>query len=144
MKKVLVAALIIGMTTPAFADWLEIFNTTYSQKGIDFAVEEAIKGGNAPDPIMGQALTFDGLNPQNIVKALYCAGANGQDIMAAAEKHEISELVVTAGYQNSVEECGDQVADTQAYSGRAVRRGPVFNTPPSGGRGRPTVSPSQP
>lgn len=144
MKKTIIALIIMGMTTPAFAGWLDVFKATYADKGIDTAVEEAVKGGNAPGPIVQEALTLEGLNPQNIVKALYCAGANGQDIMAAAEENGISELVVTAGYQNSVEECGDQVADTQAYSGRAVRRGPVFNPPPSGGRGRPYVSPSQP
>lgn len=144
MKKILVAALLVAMATPAFADWFEVFTKTFTEKGIDDAVKDAIKGGVAPDPIVEKAITFENLNPQNIVKALYCSGANGQDIMAAAEKHGISELVVTAGYQSSVEQCGDQVADTQAYSGNAVRRGPSFSAPPSGGRGRPFVSPSTP
>lgn len=117
MKKIIAAALLLAVTwSPAFADWLTIFTDTYREKGIDLAVENAIKGGTAPDIIVEQAITFDGLNPQNLVKALYCAGARGQDIVAAAEKFEISELIVTAGYQNSVEECGDRVTDVQPYN----------------------------
>lgn len=139
--------LIVGLTsTLAFAEWLEDFDKTNTEKGIEVAVTGAIKAGITPDVITEHALKNADLNPQNIVKALYCSGANGQDVRAAAEKHGISELIIAAAFQNSVEECGDQVADTQAYSGNAPRK-PSFAGTPSGSGGRPrrpNASPSTP
>jgi hypothetical protein len=147
MRKVITALLIVGLTsTMAFAEWLEDFDNSNAEKGIEVAVADAIKAGITPEVITKHALTIQELNPQNIVKALYCSGANGQDVRAAAEKHGISELIITAGFQNSVEECGDQVADTQAYSENAPRR-PSFAGTPSGSGGRPrrpNASPSTP
>ena len=97
------------------------FKDTYSNKGIDQAVIDALKDGADPDSIVVSGLDLEGLNPQNLVMALYCAGVKGQDIRDAAANHDISELIVTAGYKKSVVECSDVVADSQAYT--TVARG---------------------
>lgn len=117
----------------ACAEWIVDFRDTYASKGIDKAVEDALKEGRNPDLIVEAGLEIQGLNPQNLVRALFCAGANGQDIRAAAEKYKITEPIVAAGYKKSIDECGDRVADSQAYT--PVGGGPSFSTP-SGGGGR--------
>jgi hypothetical protein len=124
----------------AFAEWLVDFRDTYVKEGIDKAVVIAMKEGANPDLIVENGLHLDGLNPQNLVKALYCAGAKGQDIRAAAEKYNISEVVVAAGYKKSVAECGDQVADSQAYTPYATDRSFVT---PSAGRSGTLASPDR-
>lgn len=118
MKKIIIGCLLIVSTaTVAFAEWkVEVFKENYAKEGIDQAVIDAMKEGALPEQIVETGIQLEGLNPQNLVKALYCAGANGQDITDAAIKYNISELIVAAGYKKSVEECGEQVADSQAYT----------------------------
>ena len=41
---------------------------------------------------------------------------SGDDIRAAGQKYDVSDIIIVAGYKKSVEECGDQVVDTQAYT----------------------------
>lgn len=134
MKKILGALLIVGLASSiAWADWLTNFNDTYKNKNINAAVEDGLKEGITPEVIVEKSMAFPGINPQNIVKALYCAGIGGQDVYEAAEKANISEQVVTAGFKKSLEECGDRVVDTQPYTpgDRGPRRsfGPP-RTPP--------------
>ncbi len=144
MKKIFIAALIIGFTySLAWAEWLVDFNDNYTNRGIDIAVEEAMKDGITPDAIVENGLALSELNPQNLVKALYCAGAKGQDVIDAASKYGISELIVTAGFKKSVEECGDKISDTQAFT-PAAQRGPAFSGTPSGSGGTSYASPSAP
>jgi hypothetical protein len=102
--------------TAAFAEWKMDFPEQYRKEGIDKAVIAAIEQGALPVDIVENGLQLEGLNPQNLVKALYCAGANGKDIIAAAQQHEISEIILAAGYKKAIEECGDQIADSQAYT----------------------------
>lgn len=134
MKRWLAGAGIVLVTaTLAFADWLTDFRDVYFDKGIDQAVVEALKQGATPDGIMENGLLLDGLNPQNLVKAMYCAGIRGEDIRAAGQRWDVTELLIVAGYKKSVEECGDVVADTQAYTPVATTvsfLGPTF---PGGG-----------
>jgi hypothetical protein len=127
-KVVLACVLVLCSFSIACAEWLVDFRDTYVAEGIDKAVENALKNGKTPDLIVENGLALEGLNPQNLVKALYCAGANGQDIRDAAEKYSVSEVILAAGYKKSVAECGDVVADTQAYT-PAGNRGPSFTTP---------------
>jgi hypothetical protein len=142
MKKIIIAVLIVGFTSSlAWAEWLVEFNDNYSNRGIDIAVEEAMKAGITPDAIVENGLALNELNPQNLVKALYCAGAKGQDVVDAAEKYGISELIVAAGFKKSVEECADKIADTQAFT-PAAQRGPAFSDTPSSGGGDSNASPS--
>jgi len=117
MKKILLTAAMVALfCTAAFAEWQVDFKDTYANKGIDQAVIDALKEGADPDSIVINGLDLEGLNPQNLVMALYCAGVKGQDIRDAAANHDISEMIVSAGYKKSVVECGDVVADSQAYT----------------------------
>ncbi len=123
----------------ALAEWLVDFRDTYTKQGIDEAVVVAMKEGIVPDAIVENGLQFEGLNPSNLVKALYCAGAQGQDIREAAEKWGISELLITAGYRKSIAECSDAVADAQPFTPVATGTSFVSVTPGGGGD---NVSPS--
>ncbi len=117
MKKILLTStLVMLFCTAVFAEWQVDFKDTYADKGIDQAVIDALKDGADPDSIVVKGLDLEGLNPQNLVMALYCAGVKGQDIRDAALNHNISELIVSAGYKKSVVECSDVVADSQAYT----------------------------
>ncbi len=93
-----------------------ILRVYFEKSGIDEAVVEALKLGATPDSIMETGLQFEELNPQNLVKAMYCGGIRGDDIRAAGQKYDVSDLIIVAGYKKSVEECGDQIVDTQAYT----------------------------
>lgn len=126
--------LVLFSVSIACAEWLVDFRNTYVSEGIDKAVENALKDGKTPVLIVENSLELEGLNPQNLIKALYCAGANGQDIREAAEKYNISEMILAAGYKKSKAECADQVADTQAYT-PAGNLGPSFATPTRGRNG---------
>jgi hypothetical protein len=118
MKKylLLTVVMVLGMATLACAEWLTDFRDIYQREGIDPAVVEALKQGVQPVQIMENGLLLEGLNPQNLVKAMYCAGIRGDDIRAAAQQYGVTDLIVVAGYNKSVEECGDRVVDTQAYT----------------------------
>jgi len=117
MKKIILTlTLVMLFCTVVFAEWKVDFRDTYASKGIDQAVIDALKDGADPDSIVVSGLDLEGLNPQNLVMALYCAGVKGQDIRDAAANHDSSELIVTAGYKKSVVECSDVVADSQAYT----------------------------
>lgn len=140
MKKLWFAFfLVVFGASVACAEWMVDFKNTYVKEGIDQAVERALKDGQSPDAIVEFGVAIEGLNPQNLVRALYCAGANGQDVRAAADKFGISEPIVIAGYKKAIDECGDRVADAQAYT--PVATGPSFATP-TGGRGGSFASPS--
>jgi hypothetical protein len=140
MKKLFIACAIVFLSGSfAFAEWNVDFRDTYAAEGIDKAVENALKDGKNPDSIVEVSLEIEGLNPQNLIRALYCAGASGQDIRAAAEKRKISEPIIAAGYKKSIDECGDRVADSQAYT--PVAAGPSFATP-RGGRNGAFASPA--
>lgn len=117
MKKITGSILLILLTVSfAMADWLEDFNKVYVDEGIMPAVVEVLKQGISPDEIMENGLKLEGINPQNLVKAMYCAGIRGDDIKVAGDKYGVSDLMIVAGYKKSVEECGDSVVDTQAYT----------------------------
>ena len=134
MKKITIACILVLISiSVAFAQWLGDFNDTYVKAGIDKAVENALKGGVNPDLIVENGMKLEGLNPQNLVKALYCAGAKGQDIRAAAEKWNISEVILAAGFKKSIAECND--VDTQAYT-----PADTYDTPPPGPPPTPPAS----
>lgn len=140
MKRIITAFLIVGFASSvACADWLADFRDNYKNKSIDVAVENAMKEGVGPDIIVENGLALENLNPQNLVKALYCAGVSGKEVYEASEKYKISELLVVAGFKKSVEECGDRVTETQPYSPVNRERGPKF-PPPGPKPKRPVVS----
>ncbi len=99
-----------------YANWKNTFTDTYIDLGIDDAVVFALKDGISPYFILKEGLVFDGLNPVNIIKALYCAGAKGEDIGKAAKRLEIDSLVLTSGYRKYIVECSEGMADSQAFT----------------------------
>ena len=117
MKKIILACfLTFSVATAAMAGWTETFVATYQEKGIDQAVNGALHEGKTPVLIIEEGLKIEGLNPQNLLMALYCAGADGNDIKKAAEAAGISEVLLVAAYEKSVAECGDQMSDAQPYT----------------------------
>ncbi len=117
MKHIIISTLLsILLASPAFADWIEDFSVNLDDQGIEVAVAKALEEGKTPTEIVDRATQVEGLNPQNVLKALYCEGAAGDDIKIAADTAGISELILLAAFDKSVAECGDAVADSQAYT----------------------------
>jgi hypothetical protein len=141
MRKLIISALLsICIASPALADWIEDFSTNVETEGIEVAVPKALEEGKTPDNIVEEGLKLTNLNPQNLLKALYCSGADGDDIKLAADNNDISDIIVVAAFKKSVVECGDKVADSQAYT----PVGPRFAGMPSpdGSGGSSFASPS--
>ena len=117
MKHIIISTFLsILLVSPALADWIEDFNVNLDTQGIEVAVAKALEEGKTPTEIVDRATQIEGLNPQNVLKALYCEGAAGDDIKIAADTAGISELILLAAFDKSVAECGDAVADSQAYT----------------------------
>lgn len=134
MKKIILTIFILLINvTLSFANFSFVFVDTYKSKGIDDAVVEAMKQGVTPNLIVEYGLGIDDLNPQNLVKAMYCAGIPGNEVRSSSLDNGISEMIVVAGYKKSVEECGDKLADSQAYT--PVSSSIMFSGPPSPGSG---------
>lgn len=106
----------ILIASPAFADWIEDFSVNNESQGIEFAVAEALKAGMDPTSIVDEGLKLAGVNPQHILKALYCEGVRGNDVKAAADHAGISDIILVAAFEKSIAECGDALADSQAYT----------------------------
>ena len=119
-------------------DYLKTFLENYKKSGIDMAAELALKDGIPPDAVLETGLTLEDLNPQNLIKAMYCAGYKGNDIKKASDQFKVSDMILVAGFKKSREECSDVVTDTQAYTPLA---GPSFSGIPSPG-GDSFASPS--
>jgi hypothetical protein len=130
MKHIIISTFLsVLLVSPAFADWIEDFDVNLDTQGIEVAVAKALEEGKTPTEIVDRATQIEGLNPQNVLKALYCEGAAGDDIKIAADTAGISELILLAAFDKSVAECGDAVADSQAYT--PVAQGPRFAGLPS-------------
>ncbi len=117
MKKLLFALVLIPLfCTIASAQWQSDFDENYTNHGIDQAVEVALQDGVDPESITREGRSLAGLSPQNLVRALYCAGVRGKDIRDAAANNGISDSNVTAGYKMSLAECRDAVAESKGYT----------------------------
>ncbi len=115
-KSILSAFLGIFIASTAFADWIEDFSTNNQNEGIEVAVAEALKIGKDPTSIVEEGLKIPGINPQHILKALYCEGSDGDDVKVAADASGISDIILISAFEKSIAECGDAVADSQAYT----------------------------
>ena len=127
-----------GGKTLLLGEYWATFVDNYQKLGIDQTASLAIKDGILPDAFMQGGLAMQDLNPQNLIKAMYCAGYKGDDIKKASDQFKVSELVLIAGFKKSKEECSDQVTDSQAYT-----PAPSFTgVPAPGGGGQSYASPS--
>lgn len=131
-----------GGRTMMLGEYWKIFYDNYKKLGIDETAVLAIKEGILPDAFMEGGLVLEDLSPQNLIKAMYCAGYKGDDIKTACEQFEISELVLVAGFKKSKEECSDQVTDTQAYTQVAGPAMAGVPSPAGGGSSYSSRSPS--
>ena len=118
MKKrfVLSCFLVLLAVSVAMATWITDFQDNYDSSGIDKAVVYALEDGATPYSIVENGLQLDDLTRWDLIMALYCAGANGADIRAAAEHWKISKEDVARGYKKAIEECDNVIADSQAYT----------------------------
>lgn len=133
VKKIIISTLLVLLiSSPALADWIKDFSVNNESQGIEVAVAEALKAGKNPTMIVDEGLKIAGVNPQHILKALYCEGSDGNDVKAAADSAGISDIILVAAFEKSIAECGNAVADTQAYTPVANR--PTFAGMPTGGR----------
>ena len=105
-----------GGRTMMLGEYWSTFYRNYKKLGIDEAVNLAVKEGIQPDALIEGGLALDDLNPQNLIKAMYCAGYKGDDIKKASDRFNLSELTLVAGFKKSKEECSERVTDSQAYT----------------------------
>ncbi|MCK5016104.1 MAG: hypothetical protein KAS32_03450 [Candidatus Peribacteraceae bacterium] len=112
----LITLLILLNSSPVFAGWQTTFDYNYKTKSIGHAVIVALYDGITPIQIVDRGLTFEGLNPQNLIMALYCSGVKGSDVREASIQGGISTHILLAGYKKSIVECSDTLADSQAYT----------------------------
>lgn len=123
-KSIALGFLGVFIASISFADWIEDFSINNQNEGIEVAVAEALKIGKDPTSIVEEGLKIPGINPQHILKALYCEGSDGDDVKAAADAAGISDIILVSAFEKSIAECGDAVADSQAYT--PVATGPRF------------------
>ncbi|WP_136805361.1 hypothetical protein [Desulfosediminicola flagellatus] len=142
MKRIVTLLVVIGLTAGvAFAATLEKFEEDVKAKGIEATVDEAVKAEIPTAEIMDTGLNLEGLNPQNLIKALYCAGIKGEEVRSVAAEYNVSEMIVEAGYEKSVAECLDKLEDPQPYT-EAQQKGPSFSKRRR--NGNPNASPYTP
>ncbi len=120
-------------TAHAESSWQDTFYSTFQESGIQYAVPEALEQGITPDAIIKEGLTFAGVSPQGMLKALYCAGADANDIKTASLANGIPERVLVVAYEKSVDECDDLIEAPEAYSPYAAGSGTGFGGNPTPG-----------
>ena len=130
MKKIVLACvLVLASSVAALAGWVEDFQADYQNNDLSQAVVNAMKEGVPPAQIIDEGLRLDGVNPIQLIQALYCAGASGTDVGPAALDAGISQLALSAGYEKSIAECQNSVTDTQAYTPAVAAIAPTFAAP---------------
>jgi hypothetical protein len=110
-----------GSRPARLGDYWDTFYKNYKTMGIDKATILALTEGVQPAALIEAGLALENLNPQNLIKAMYCAGYNGDDIKKACDQYGISELVLVSGFKKSRAECSQDCRDpdgddTQAYT----------------------------
>jgi len=133
-------------TAQAAPSLQDTFLSTFQESGIQNAVPEALEQGITPDAIIREGLEIEEIPPQGMLKALYCSGADGDDIKTSALANGIPEPVIVAAYDKSVDECGDMIEAPEAYTPTAAggfTGSPTPGSSPLGGTGN-VASPSIP
>lgn len=112
----------------AIAEWVADFTKSYNENGIYVAFEETVEVGIPLEESFPEIMNIEGINPQNLVAAAYCAGAKHEDVRSASVDVGIPEMIVVKGWETAMTVCGDEIADTQAYT----PLGPGFSGVPGG------------
>jgi len=147
-----------GGRTMSMGEYWTTFYKNYKSRGIDQTAILAITEGVQPAALLEGGLALENMNPENLIKAMYCAGYNGDDIKKASEQSGISELVLMAGFKKSKTECRqdcrqgdtqaytpadpDPVADTQPYTPAAAPAPSMTGVPSPASSGLSYASPS--
>lgn len=108
--------LLLGSTFSLAEDWQQAFRETYSSKGIDEAVVNALGTGASPDQIIKTGLPIEGLNPAELVKALFCALVPPAYIYDAAEVNRIEDETVQEGYELALAQCAEEMEERKLSS----------------------------
>lgn len=113
MKKHAVALLIllVCVTVAAADDWTLAFRDTYSAKGIDEAVVNALSEGISPELLIKTALPLEDLKPEELIKALYCALVPPVYIQDAAVANNITDELVQKGYELALAQCAEEMEE---------------------------------
>lgn len=111
--KVLFIFLITFLLTcsSALADWTQLFLASYTEKGIDTAVVEALENEITPDQIMAYGLTVTDIEQPELIKALFCALVQPTTIYEAAETNRLPETTVSQGYQLALAQCAEAMEE---------------------------------
>ncbi|RUM37450.1 MAG: hypothetical protein DSY58_03875 [Desulfobulbus sp.] len=107
MKKCILIFLFFFLIIPtlAFAAWTDDFINDYEKLGIDRTVENALANDVTPEEIITFIVENEQISNKATFKALYCAGADRDDVHAAADKLHISELELARALEESIAEC---------------------------------------
>jgi len=107
MKKniLIILCLLLAVPSLAFADWAETFINDYNKLGLDRSVEIALADNVTPEAIIDLVINNDEINNKATFKALYCAGANRDEIHDAAVKLHVSEVELAKALEESIAEC---------------------------------------
>ena len=118
MKRIMTVCAILLLT--ASVAYATMFHSNYKAFGMEEAVKMALEEGNRPATIIPDAIEVTDGNTLLLIFALYCYGADGDDIAEAATENNISELALLAGFKKAVAECTDTFADSQAYTPTSI------------------------
>ena len=121
----------------------DAFAEAWNDESIDEAVLLALKNGSTPDAILQQGINLYEINPQNVIRAMYCAGINGEHIEESALNYGLTKEIVSAGYKKSVDECREILVDSQGYIPASAGVNFGQPEPPPSTPARP-VSPAKP
>ena len=133
--------IILFSSVTALAEWPADFSAAYEKNGIDDAVVQALSRGIAPKQIIATALKIPGLEQVQLIKALYCALAQPEDIQIAAEKNKISKETIAKGYELALGQCSRQMEERMNADQTLTPRFPK-TAPSQRIRGNVSTSPS--
>ena len=143
MKKHAVAMLLLFLwsSVTMAEDWSQTFRETYAAKGVDEAVVNALSSGITPDQILKTGLPIVGLQPAELIKALFCALVPPAYIYDAATVNSVKDETVLEGYELALAQCAEAMEEKENSA-------PVFlpGQQPAGigGSGAPPPAPPAP
>jgi hypothetical protein len=111
-KKIIALLLLLFSCGVALAqDWVREFRETYSVRGIDEAVVNALSLGVSPDQLIQTSLPLEDLKPEELIKALYCALVPPAYIQDAAAANDIPVETLQQGYELALAQCAEEMEE---------------------------------